>query len=253
MNAENYLKRLDYRGSTSPNLINLKAIHKKHLYNIPFENLDIHSNKKIILDTDKLEEKMLSSKRGGYCYELNGMFYALLQEMGYNVKMVSARVNNGKGGWGAEFDHLLIITELDELWMTDVGFGDSFLEPLSVKLNNPQKNAKGWFKITQNEEDEYLKMSKSVDDNLYEDEFIFTLKERSWDEFEDMNSYHQTSPESHFTRGKICSIATEGGRISLTDQKLILSEGADKKTIEVKDEMDFERKLFEYFGIKLNG
>jgi len=165
--------------------------------------------------------------------------------------MVSAKVNNGKGGWGEEFDHLAIIVELDELWLADVGFGDSFIEPVNFTLDKPQKNLNGWFKISQNNEDEYLKMSKSIDNTLYDDEYIFTLKERTWSEFEGMNNYHQTSPDSHFTRGRVCSIAKEEGRVTLTDTKLIISNGKRKDTKEIKDENDFKEKLYEHFKIEL--
>jgi len=251
LNIDKYLERINYKGSTSPNLTNLKTIHKNHLYSIPFENLDIHNKKKIVLDPNSVEQKILNSFRGGYCYELNGLFNSFLKELGYNTKMVSARVSNGKGSWGEEFDHMANIVELDELWMADVGFGDSFIEPITVTLDKPQKNLNGWYKISQNREDEYLKMSKSTDNTIYNDEFIFTLKDRAWNEFEGMNTYHQTSPDSHFTRGRVCSIAIEDGRVTLNDNKLTITKGDKKNISEVKDEKEFIGKLYEYFKIKL--
>ncbi|MEO6695219.1 MAG: arylamine N-acetyltransferase [Ignavibacteria bacterium] len=255
MNIDKYLERINYKGSTSPNLDNLRSIHKNHLYNIPFENLDIHSNKKIILDTEKLEEKILSSKRGGYCYELNGIFYALLNEMGYKVKMVSARVNNGKGSWGDEFDHMALVIELDDLWLADVGFGDNFIEPITIALIKPQKNLNGWFKISKYEDEsvngDYLLMSRSADNSDYSGEYIFKLDNRDWNEFEGMNEFHQTSPDSHFTRGRVCSIAKEGGRVTLNDNKLTITQGDKKIITEVNSEIEFNRKLYEYFKIEI--
>ncbi len=93
MNIDKYLERINYKGSTSPNLANLKTIHRNHLYSIPFENLDIHNKKKIVLDPNSVEQKILNSFRGGYCYELNGLFNYFLKELGYNTKMVSAKNN----------------------------------------------------------------------------------------------------------------------------------------------------------------
>jgi len=236
--------------SKSPNLDNLKLIHKYHLYHIPFENLSIHSNNEIILDQYELQKKILDSNRGGYCYELNGMFYLLLKELGYNVKIISARVNNGKGGWGEEFDHLAMIVELDELWLTDVGFGDNFIEPIRFEPGLVQKNLNGFYKIEKHD-DQYFKLMKSLDGKDYSDEYIFTLKERTWNEFEAMNKYHQTSPDSHFTKKKVCTIAKENGRLTMTNDKLIFTEGDKKETVEIKDENEFNEKLFEYFGIKI--
>ncbi|MCY7362316.1 MAG: arylamine N-acetyltransferase, partial [Ignavibacteria bacterium] len=164
MNIDKYLERINYKGKTSPNLDNFKSIHRQHLYNIPFENLDIWNKVEIKLDIDNLEKKIIYNNRGGYCYELNGLFYHLLKEIGYNVKMISARVSNDKNEFGPEFDHLALITELDELWLTDVGFGDNFLEPIALKINKPQKNPNGWFKITEYE-NEYENEGDNVTNN----------------------------------------------------------------------------------------
>lgn len=255
MNIDKYLERINYKGKTSPNLDNFKSIHRQHLYNIPFENLDIGNKVEIILDIDNLEKKIIYNNRGGYCYELNGLFYHLLKEIGYNVKMISARVSNDKIEFGPEFDHLALITELDEQWLTDVGFGDNFLEPITLTINKPQKNLNGWFKITEYEnkyenegDNNYLKLSKIVKDDVYTDEYIFTTRERDWQDFNKMNKYHQTSPDSPFTKKKVCTIAKENGRVTLTNDKLIITEGSTKKVIEVKDEKDFDKKLYEYFG-----
>ncbi len=251
INTNKYLSRIGFIGEAKPDLSTLITLHKNHLYNIPFENLDIHNNKKIILDSEHVQSKILDYYRGGYCYELNGLFYLLLKEIGFKVKMISARVNNGKGGWGEEFDHLAIIVELENEWLVDVGFGDNFIEPLIFELDLVQENLNGFYKIVKYDE-EYFKLMRSPNGIEFSDEYIFSLKERKWEEFEGMNEYHQTSPESHFTRGKICSIATENGRISLSGNKLTLTENGNKQEFEIKDELEFNEKLFEHFRIRLN-
>ncbi len=98
MNINKYLERLHYKGNIIPDLTTLKALHQSHLYTIPFENLDIHFSRKIRLESSALQKKIIDSGRGGYCYELNGMFYLLLKKLGFNAKMISARVSNGTGG-----------------------------------------------------------------------------------------------------------------------------------------------------------
>lgn len=227
----------------------LNILHSSHLYNIPFENLDIHRGKEILLDESSLEKKIISGNRGGYCYELNGMFFLLLKELGFQAKMISARVNNGKGGWGPEFDHLAIIVELGDLWLADVGFGDNFIEPLKFELNTIQKNLNGFYKIEKYDE-EYYKLMRSPDGKEFSDEYIFTLKERQWEDFKEMNLYHQTSPDSHFTKNMVCTIAKPEGRITLTGSKLILTENGSRRETEIKDEKEFRGKLLEYFGIE---
>ncbi|MBS1550800.1 MAG: arylamine N-acetyltransferase [Bacteroidetes bacterium] len=251
MDIIKYLKRISISGISLPDYENLRILHRNHLLNIPFENLDIHLNIKIRLELQYLKEKIINGNRGGYCYELNGLFYNLLRNLGFNVKMISARVSDNSGGFGEEFDHLAIIAETDRLWLADVGFGDSFIEPLEIKLNEVQKDPTGFYRISEFAGTDYLSLQKSSDGLIFKDEYIFTFKERKWNEFEEMNNYHQTSPDSPFTKKLLCSIAKENGRITLTDRNLTVTEGNVKKIADVKDKDDFNNKLFEYFGMKM--
>ncbi|MCB0727061.1 MAG: arylamine N-acetyltransferase [Ignavibacteriae bacterium] len=241
---------MKYDKPVKADINSLTELHKNHLLNIPFENLSIHSDQKIILDKDSLSNKILNSNRGGYCYELNGMFYYLLKIIGFKVKMISARVSNGKGGWGKEFDHLALIVTFSkgEEFLVDVGFGDNFIEPIRFELDTVQKDPNGCFIIKKYNE-EYFELMRSSDGNEFKGEYIFTLKERQWKEFEEMNLYHQTSPDSHFTRNKICSIATEKGRITLSKSKLTITENGVKNEIKINDNKDFKEKLYKIFKI----
>ena len=248
MNIKGYLDRLNSEEQLQADIETLSRLHRSHLYKIPFENLDIHRGKEILLDESSLEKKIISGNRGGYCYELNGMFFLLLKELGFHAKMISARVNNGKGGWGPEFDHLAIIVDLGDLWLADVGFGDNFIEPLKFELETVQKNLNGYYKIEKYDE-EYYNLMRSPDGKEFSDEYIFTLKERKWEDFRDMNKYHQTSPESHFTKNKVCTIAKPNGRITLTNTKLKITENGIRQETEIKDEKEFGEKLYEYFEI----
>lgn len=251
MNIGKYLIRINFKGKIQSDLETLRLLQKAHLYNIPFENLDIHYNTAIKLESPYVLNKILNSNRGGYCYELNGIFCFLLRALGFNAIMVSARVSDGKGGWGEEFDHLTIVVKLNDLWLSDVGFGDSFIEPLKIELDTVQKDLNGFYKIVSHEE-EYLKLMKSENGSDYSDEYIFKLTDRKWDEFNGMNNYHQTSHESHFTKKRICSIATKNGRISLSDDKLTITENKNKTIMEISNEIEFKEKLLEYFFIDMN-
>jgi N-hydroxyarylamine O-acetyltransferase len=126
MNVEDYLQRLGYNGDRIPNAETLRNLHHAHLLAVPFENLDIHLGRPIVLDEKSLYEKIVRRRRGGFCYEANGLFAALLRELGFNVALLSARVMDG-GKLGPEFDHLTLLVQLEERWLADVGFGDSFL------------------------------------------------------------------------------------------------------------------------------
>ena len=111
MNIQQYLERIKYDGNVTASLEVLSKLQVLHLMNVPFENLDIQN--KIKINLDNLFDKIVTRKRGGFCYELNGLFYKLLKQIGFAVKMVSARVyNNNTKNFSPEFDHLTLIVSI---------------------------------------------------------------------------------------------------------------------------------------------
>ena len=94
MDKGKYLDRIKYSGGLEPSLDLLKKLQKNHLLNIPFENLDIHFKVAIKLNIDRIYEKIVQNNRGGFCYEINGLFYELLRSIGFKAKRISARVYN---------------------------------------------------------------------------------------------------------------------------------------------------------------
>jgi N-hydroxyarylamine O-acetyltransferase len=130
MDIDAYLKRLNYRASLAPTAATLRDLQVAHLQTVPFENLSIHAGEPIVLNDDALFMKIVTKKRGGFCYELNGLFAALLRSLGFDVAMLSAGVARPQGGFSPEFDHMaLMVTPNDspvKRWLVDVGFGESF-------------------------------------------------------------------------------------------------------------------------------
>ena len=129
MEINTYLERIGYSGSREPTVETLRQLHRVHMLSVPFENLDIHLGYPIGLSLPSFFDKIVRRRRGGFCYELNGLFGWLLEQLGFKVVMLSVRVFNGTQP-GPEFDHLILLIKLEENLIADVGFGDSFLEPL---------------------------------------------------------------------------------------------------------------------------
>ena len=250
MEKQNYLNRINFNEKVvSPDLQNLKLLQRRHLLSVPFENLDIHWKRKIILDSESFHRKIINKKRGGFCYELNGLFYELLDKIGYKSKIISARVANKNGGFGAEFDHLTVLTKIgDWEYLVDVGFGDFIGEPLKFVLDIEQKDANGTFLIRKYDK-EYFEVVKKDGEN-WKSEFIFKDLRRDLSEFAEMCEFHQTSPKSHFTSGKVCSIMIETGRKTLTDNKFMKTENGRKITTNVYSDKEFDQILFREFDIK---
>jgi N-hydroxyarylamine O-acetyltransferase len=148
--SSDYLKRIRFSATPGadglgPTLPTLQALHRAHMLAVPFEDLSIHIGQPIILQEDALFDKIVRRRRGGFCYELNGLFAALLRHLGYRVTLLSAGVARSAGGFGPEFDHLtLLVHQLAGAdWLADVGFGDSFVQPRALRKGWSRMEAKG--------------------------------------------------------------------------------------------------------------
>jgi len=249
MDTEKYLRRIGIEETDFlVNAESLKFLQKQHLLNVPFENLDIHWKRPILLDTSKFYEKIVEENRGGFCYELNGLFCELLNKIGFPSRMVSARVADGKGSYSAEFDHMAILTRIDgEVFLVDVGFGEFTAEPLRLVSDVSQKDETGEFLIKKLT-DEYFEVAKK-DGDEWKGEYIFKDLAHDLAEFTEMCNYHQTSPESHFTRGKVCSLMLGNGRKTLTDKKFIETRNGAKSETEIASDDEFNALLAREFQI----
>ena len=250
MNIAAYLDRIKYSGKKEPTFEVLHALQKAHLFHIPFENLDIHFNRPIILNTEKIFEKIIINQRGGFCYELNGLFYELLQSLGFSVTRISARVYNSEKGYGQEFDHFALLVNVEgQKYLCDVGFGEFAFSPLKFELNMKQKDARGIFLIDKFD-DNYFRVNKLNAGKLIP-EYIFKTIPRKLKDYQQMCFYHQKNPNSHFTKKKLISRPTENGRITLTDNMLKITDKENIQEIKINNDEAFHAALWNYFNIKI--
>ena len=248
MNAEKYLERIGLdSASFAQTLETLKTLQKAHLLTVPFENLDFHWGKRITLDLDRFYKKIVENGRGGFCYELNGNFNELLRAIGFETKIVSAWVANKEGEFGEEYDHLAIVVVINgKEYLCDVGFGDFIAEPLRLELEIEQSDPNGVYRMSIFESGYLVEKKNSAD---WSSEYTFKNLKRGLDEFSEMCVYNQTSPESHFTHGKLCSVMTETGRKTLTDKKFIVTENDKRHEKDIRSDEDFNDVLQREFGI----
>lgn len=256
MNIATYLRRIGYHGPLAPTLPTLRQLHAAHLLAVPFENLDIHLERAIVLEEAALFDKIVGRRRGGFCYELNGLFAALLRTIGFPVALLSARVTRGDGGFGPEFDHMALLVQAEDpatgqmpRMLADVGFGDSFREPLWLDDPGEQRQGASAYRVTR-DGDDWL-MEERGEGGAWQAQYRFTLRPRRLAEFGAMCQYHQTSPESHFTRGRICSLARADGRISLSDMRLITTAGGERREQLLAGQEEYAAALREHFGFEL--
>jgi N-hydroxyarylamine O-acetyltransferase len=229
----------------TPSAGTLRNLHRAHLLTVPFENLDIAWKREIRVDQEAFVQKIVEQRRGGFCYELNGAFAALLEALGFRVTLLSARVPCADESEGPEFDHLTLRVDLEQPWLADVGFGDSFVDPMRLETGVAQEQYGRCFRIVEQEQD--LRLEKK--ETGWKTEYVFNLKPRRLEEFADMCRYHQTSAESPFTQKRVCSILRSDGRVTLSDRKLICTRKGVREERMLASEEEWSAVLRDEFGV----
>ena len=248
MDTNAYLERINYYGSLAPSAETLRGLQLAHLLAVPFENLSIHAKQPIVLADEALFTKIIERRRGGFCYECNGLFASLLRAVGFEVAMLSAEVANADGVFGPAFDHMTLMVSLEQRWLVDVGFGDSFREPLLLDEPDEQLQGNRAYQIVT--DGSVFTLKQRIEDDEWKAQYRFTLQPHRYDDYAEMCRYHQTSPQSHFTRARICSLATEEGRITLSDMRFItMSMNKEKQERNLTSEAEYATILRERFGI----
>lgn len=220
--ADEYLERIGASRDTP--LAELQALHLEH---VPFENLDIHLGVPITLDRDALFHKVVRRRRGGFCYELNGLFADLLEALGADVRRLGSRVW-GADRFGPPLDHLQLVVTWpgdDEPELVDVGFGRFATYPLRWASRGDQRDPTGTYRLADTPDGQI--------DVVWNDRPSCRTDPRplELDDFAAMCWYQQTSPASHFTQGPTCSrITADGGRVTLAGRLLIRTSAAGERT-----------------------
>ena len=236
-----YLRRLGLRTRPAPTRASLNTLVAAHLRTVPFENLDIVDGVQRQLTTAAALQKLVVSGRGGFCYEINEAFGALLLHLGFTVRRVEARVwLADRGEFGPPYDHLALVVTLSEgEFLTDVGFGDNNRTPMQLP-EDVLSDISGRY-VLERVAEGLLRLSRT-DRPLYE----FTLGAQELAAFGAMHRYHQTSADSLFAKGLICTLATVTGRVTLSRDRLIVVDGERRTEAAVTDR---RRALQEYFGV----
>ena len=253
MNINAYLERINYQGSLDLTPDTLRELQVAHLLTVPFENLSIHAREPIVLENEALFKKIVENRRGGFCYEANGLFASLLRALGFEVAMLSAEVANAAGEFGPRFDHMTLLVSLDQRWLVDVGFGDSFIEPLWLDDPGEQIQRQRAYRVLSDGTTFTMSQREAAED--WKAQYRFTLQPYEYADYAEMCHYHQTSPQSHFTRARLCSRATETGRVTLSGMRYIITNNEGQPTREERtlaSEAEFAAILRDQFGVVMN-
>ncbi|MFE2513110.1 arylamine N-acetyltransferase [Streptomyces naganishii] len=253
--ADAYLSRLGAGHPAAPTSGALRELQLRHLEHVPFENLSVHLGEKIALEEERLVEKVVGARRGGFCYELNGAFGALLTALGFDVTLLAARVYGEGGKLGVPYDHLALrVRTVDGGdWLTDVGFGALSHFPLAFRERGEQADPGGTLRITEASApapEPYADLDVVRDGKP---QYRLELRPRVLGDFAAGAWWHSTSPASHFTRSLVCSRLTgDGGRITLSGRTLTTTalDGA-REVRELDSDEEVLAVYRDRFGIEL--
>ncbi|MFD9980990.1 arylamine N-acetyltransferase [Streptomyces massasporeus] len=259
-----YLRRLGAEHPAWPTVDALRELHLRHLRTVPFENLSIHLGEEIVLEEKRLLDKVVGARRGGFCYELNGSFGALLAALGYDVALLAGRVYGDGGRLGIPYDHLALrVRTVDGGdWLADVGFGAHSHLPLAFGDRGEQKDPGGTFRIVEAGPDAAGVRGghgtvEAADLDVFRDgraQYRLEVRPRALGDFVAGAWWHTTSSVSHFTRSLVCSRVTEeGGRITLSGRRLTATAAdGTREERELETDEEILGVYRERFGVELD-
>jgi len=242
-----YLDRVGFPpDGGAPDVARLAELQERHLHAVPFENLSVHLEEPIDLTPEALVDKIVERNRGGFCYELNGAFGALLTALGYEVTLLCARAAT-PDGFGPPFDHLALRVDVDgEPWLVDVGFGRFSHRPIRLAERGEQKDPAGTFLVTSEPDGDLTVLLNGAR------EYRLETRPRTLAAFEPTCWWHRTSPKSHFTRSLVCSRLTDTGRVTLSGSTLIITGDTGKQETTLHTDAEILDAYRRHFGISLD-
>ncbi|MGW4866862.1 arylamine N-acetyltransferase family protein [Streptomyces chartreusis] len=259
-----YLRRLGVEHPAWPTVDVLRELQLRHLQTVPFENLSVHLGEEIVLEEKRLLDKVVGARRGGFCYELNGAFGALLGALGFDVTLLAARVYGKEERLGIPYDHMALkVGTVDGgAWLADVGFGAHSHYPLAFEARGEQVDPAGVFRVVEAGPDAAgvrggHDSADAADLDVVMDgrpQYRLDRRPRALGDFVAGAWWHSTSPLSHFTQSLVCSRVTEeGGRITLSGRtfKTTAADGT-REEWELGTDEEVLRTYRERFGIELD-
>jgi N-hydroxyarylamine O-acetyltransferase len=248
MQIESCLERIRYDGPRNPTLNVLSSLQEAFLLSVPFENLDILEGRDIVLSSRAVYDKIVLKHRGGVCFERTLLFFELLKALGFRAELLSCRmVRNGV--IGPDYEHMALLVRLGHDHLVDIGDSHGCRTPLRIDGSDAPLADDALFRIQACEQG-YALMSRHGSAE-WSVRFVFDLIPHNAAEFEAMNRFHQTSPESSFTGRRLVTLPTPDGRISLIDRQCVITAGESRRMSRISSDEEYRECLKRLFGIEL--
>lgn len=241
LDLDAYLARIGYTGPREPSATVLDALHEAHVTAIPFENLDVRLHRPISLALPDLEAKIVGRGRGGYCFEQNALFAAVLDALGFPVQTLEARVRGGAALERPRTHMTLAVALPGGHRLCDVGFGSD--GPLrSVPMDGlPSKQGVGAFRVVREEADHVLQGER---DGTWTDLYVFSSRPALAVDYEVANHYTATWPRSGFVQTPTVQWTRAGERHILRGRQYErrTAERVDRRTVTLDEAVHLVRE-----------
>jgi N-hydroxyarylamine O-acetyltransferase len=248
VNLDGYLRRIEYTGPLEPTAVTLAGVHLAHATHIPFENLDILLGKPIKLDPESLERKLVDGRRGGYCFEQNLLFAAVLEQLGFAVTRLLARVRHRTTAVLPR-THMVLLVDCgnDGRWIADVGFGaDGLMLPVPFGEGAESRQFLWTYRVVP-DGDRWI--MQSFRDGGWLDLYAFTLEPQEPIDYEVANWYTSTHPSSRFVQTLTAQRLGAEARLTLRNRELITDRGDVVSSRTLQDQTEIIAVLAEAFGL----
>ena len=246
MRLEDYLIRIGYEGDVQPDLDCLTGIHRCHALSVPYENLDVQLGRPLDQDVERIFHKIVTRRRGGWCYEQNGLLGWALGEIGFDVTRVVGAMERRE--WGDEMlgNHLVLLVQLDRTYIADLGVGDGGRAPLPLVEGTHQQG------------DLVFRLERINDGywRFHNHSFgittTFDFRQEAADEALIASTNHelQTSPDALFVQNFVAQIMHENSITCLTGKVLREKTALGTTKTILSSAKELEHTLVEVFGIE---
>ena len=247
LDLDAYFTRIDHFGERNAAAETLRHLHRAHATHIPFENLDIMLGKSIRLDLASLQTKLVHNRRGGYCFEQNALFAAVLEKLGFVVTRLAARVRFGTDEMRPR-THMALKVEADgKSWLADVGFGGwGLLEPIALVDGGESKQGVWSFQLRREGEKWILSCPQCP---VSADQYSFTLEPQLPIDYEPPNHFCSTWPQSSFVQLVTAQLPTENVRTILRGDQLSTADASGNRIEKIEGDTAVLQILRERFGL----
>ena len=252
MEIEAYLERIGAEMPTAPSLAALSMLLQKHVYAVPFENLDIYRGVPLAMDEARFLDKIVHQRRGGMCFEVNTALAWLLRKLGYGVTILSGEVATGPASFGKPGHQLLLLVELGSdvpPHVVNAAFGDGSVYPMPLVPDAITEDRHSRYRMVV-AGDYWLVQRAPAGSDTFEPLYRFTTTPRTIADFEEAFAWCQTSPDSVWHKLN-CSRVTPEGRVQLFGNRLIVTQGGKKTETWIRGEAALNQALRRHFGLTL--